>query len=178
MPDKGAEIMGNTSVKWDNGVVEILNNNKLVISFKSNNVKELFFNAGWWELAVASEVTKWAKAKEVMVHCELPFKSDNKALKNEIDILLNTGNKLIFVECKSGNIKQEDINKMKVIKQTYGGIISKSLLVSRFMPSQSIMEKCKELDIEIYYVYAFRRMVNPLKNIIRILDKIEKRTSI
>lgn len=178
MPDKGAEIMGNTSVKWDKGVVEILNNNKLVISFKSNNVKELFFNAGWWELAVASEVTKWAKAKEVMVHCELPFKSDNKALKNEIDILLNTGNKLIFIECKSGNIKQEDINKMKVIKQTYGGIISKSLLVSRFMPSQSIMEKCKELDIEIYYVYAFRRMVNPLKNIIRILDKIEKRTSI
>lgn len=179
LPDKGVETAtGNASVKWDNGVVEILNNNKLVVSFKNNNIKELFFNAGWWELIVASEVAKWVKAKEVMVHCELPFKSDNKTLKNEIDILLNTGNKLIFVECKSGNIKQEDINKMKVIKQTYGGIISKSLLVSRFMPSMSIMEKCKELDIEVYYVYDSQRMINPLKNIIGILDKIEKRTSI
>ena len=113
-----------------------------------------------------------------MLHCELPFKTDDKSLKNEIDIVLNTGNKLIFVECKSGNIKQEDINKMKVIKQTYGGIISKSLLVSRFMPSQSIMEKCKELDIEVYYMYAFQRMVNSLKNIHKTLDKLEKKTSI
>ena len=179
LPDKGVETgIGNASVKWDKGVVEILNNNKLVVSFKSNSVKELFFNAGWWELVVASEVAKWGKAKEIIVQCELPFKSDSKALKNEIDILLNTGNKLIFVECKSGNIKQEDINKMKVIKQTYGGIISKSLLVSRFIPSQSILEKCKELDIEVYYVYAFQRIVNPLKNIIKTLEKIEKRTSI
>lgn len=179
LPEKGLEFIAeNTSVKWDTNFVEIHNNNKLVVSFKCNNASELFFNASWWELMVASEVGKWEKAKEVMLHCELPFKSDDKSLKNEIDILLNTGNKLIFVECKSGNIKQEDINKMKVIKQTYGGIISKSLLVSRFMPSQSIMEKCNELDIEVYYVYAFQRIINPLKNIIKILDKLEKRTSI
>lgn len=179
IPGKGLETTaGGASIKWDNGYVEIQNNNKSVVSFKSNNVKELFFSASWWELIVASEVGKWAKAKEVMLHCELPFKTDDKTLKNEIDILLNTGNKLIFVECKSGNIKQEDINKMKVIKQTYGGIISKSLLVSRFMPSQSIMEKCRELDIEVFFLYALKRMVNPLKNIQRTLDKLERRTSI
>lgn len=178
LPDKGFEITaGNATIKWDSGFVEIQNNNKSVVSFKSNYARELFFNASWWELIVASEVGKWSKAKEVMLHCELPFKTDDKTLKNEIDILLNTGYKLIFVECKSGNIKQEDINKMKVIKQTYGGIISKSLLVSRFMPSQSIIEKCKELDIEVYYVYAFQRMTNPLKNITKTLDNLEKRTS-
>ena len=179
VPEKGFEkTPGGASIKWENGFIEINNNNKSVISFKSNNIKDFFFNASWWELIVAAEVGKWSKAKEVMLHCELPFKTDDKSLKNEIDILLNTGNKLIFVECKSGNIKQEDINKMKVIKQTYGGIISKSLLVSRFMPSQSIMEKCKELDIEVYYVYAFQRMVNSLKNIHKTLDKLEKKTSI
>jgi hypothetical protein len=179
VPQKGFETTTDgASIKWENGFIEINNNNKPVISFKSNNVKDLFFSASWWELIVAAEVGKWSKAKEVMLHCELPFKTDDKSLKNEIDILLNTGNKLIFVECKSGNIKQEDINKMKVIKQTYGGIISKSLLVSRFMPSQSIMEKCKELDIEVYYVYAFQRMVNSLNIIHKILDKLDKKTSI
>jgi len=179
LPEIGLEITaGNATIKWDSGLVEIHSSSKSVMSFKSHNARELFFNASWWELIVASEVGKWAKAKEVMLHCELSFKTDVKTLKNEIDILLNTGSKLIFIECKSGNIKQEDINKMKVIKQTYGGIISKSLLVSRFMPSQSIMEKCKELDIEVYYLYAFQRIVNPLKNIHKTLDKLEKRTSI
>lgn len=179
IPEKGFEtIASNASVKWERGLVEIHNNSKLVAAFKSTNVKELFFNATWWEILVALEVIKWVKAKEVMLHCELTFKSDDKTLKNEIDILLNTGRKLIFVECKSGNIRQEDINKMKVIKETYGGIISKSLLVSRFMPSQSILEKCKELDIEIFYVYALQRMINPLEHITKTLDKLEKRTSI
>lgn len=179
LPEKGFETTaGNASIKWDSGFIEIFNQNKSIVSFKSTNARELFFNASWWELIVASEVGNWSKAREVMIHCELPFKTDDKTLKNEIDILLNTGNKLIFVECKSGNIKQEDINKMKVIKQTYGGIISKSLLVSRFMPSQSIMEKCKELDIEVFYVYAFQRVVNPLKDICKILDRLEKKTSI
>lgn len=165
------------SIKWGNDFVEIKNKNKF-ITFKSNNVKGLFFNAGWWELIVATEVAKWDKAKEVMIHCELPFKSDDKVLKNEIDILVNTGKKLIFVECKSGIIKQEDINKIKIVKQTYGGTISKSLLVSRFMPPQSIIEKCKELDIEIYYVYAFNRIANPINGIVKTLNRLEKKTSI
>lgn len=179
LPEKGSETTaGNSVIKWDASIVDIHSNNKSIACFKGNNARDLFFNATWWEIIVASEIGKWAKANEIILHCELPFKTDNKALKNEIDILINTGNKLIFVECKSGNIKQEDINKMKVIKQTYGGLISKSLLVSRYMPSQSIMEKCKELDIEVFYVYAFQRVINPLKDIHKILDKLEKKTSI
>lgn len=179
LPERGTETTtGNTVINWDANIVEIHNNNKSIACFKGNNVRDLFFDATWWELIVASEIGKWAKAKEIILHCTLPFKTDNKALKNEIDILINTGNKLIFVECKSGNIKQEDINKMKVIKQTYGGLISKSLLVSRYMPSQSIMEKCKELDIEVFYVYAFQRVVNPIKHIDKILNRLEKKTSI
>jgi hypothetical protein len=179
LPEKGTETTtGNAVINWDVNIVEIHSNNKSIACFNGNNVRDLFFNATWWELIVASEVGNWAKAKEIILHCELPFKTDNKTLKNEIDILINTGNKLIFVECKSGNIKQEDINKMKVIKQTYGGLISKSLLVSRYIPSQSIMEKCKELDIEVFYVYAFHRVVNPLKDIYKTLDKLEKKSSI
>ena len=179
VPEKGSESTADNSViKWDASVVEIHSNNKLIACFKGNKVRALFFNASWWELIVASEVVKWAKAKEIISQCELPFKTDDKTLKNEIDILVNTGKKLIFIECKSGNIKQEDINKMKVIKQTYGGVISKSLLVSRYMPTQSIMEKCKELDIEVFYIYAFQRIVNPIKEIYKTLDKLDKRTSI
>jgi hypothetical protein len=179
LPESGLEnIDGKTSIKWGANFIEIKNYDKIAFSCRSNLACELFFNSVWWELLVAEEVSKWSKAKETLLHCELHFKNDKKALKNEIDILINTGNKLIFVECKSGNIKQEDINKMKIVKQTYGGIISKSLLVSRFMPSQSVLEKCKELDIEVYYEYTFKQKTNPLNRISKTLDKLEKRTSI
>jgi hypothetical protein len=180
IPPKGKETLKNgIELNWDNNSVQAISNGKNVIKFNSNNIIDLFFNAAWWELLVAEEVSKWNKAKEVLVKCELPFKTDTQTTKNEIDILINTGKKLIFVECKSGNVKQEDINKMRVIKQTYGGIISKSILVSRYLPSTTILEKCKELDIEIFYCYAFQNtQINPLSKLISILNDLDKKISI
>jgi hypothetical protein len=178
IPESGKEtINSNVSIEWNNGNIDIKNNSKSIARFSSLNIKDLYFNAVWWELIVAREVSKWVKAKEIMLQCILPFKSDDTTLKNEIDILLNTGNKLVFIECKSGNIKQEDINKMRIIKQTYGGTISKSLLVSCYIPSPTIIEKCKELDIEVFYCYAFSKQVNPLSKIHQVLDGLIKRYS-
>ena len=177
IPTKGKEVLNNgIELNWDNNSVQAVSNGKNVMKFNSKNIIDLFFNSAWWELMVAEEVAKWNKAKEVLLKCELPFKTDKQTTKNEIDILINTGKKLIFVECKSGNVKQEDINKMRVIKQTYGGIISKSILVSRFLPNTTILEKCKELDIEVFYSYAFQNtQVNPLNKLISILNDLDKK---
>ena len=123
---------------------------KPTINLKSKHIIKLFFNATWWELQVAKEIANWPGLKELLINCVLPFKTDKESRKNEIDILISTGKRLIFVECKSGNVRQEDINKMKVIKQTYGGVISKSILVSRFLPNATILEKCKELEIDVF----------------------------
>jgi len=142
------------------------------------NSRNLFFNASWWELIVAKEISRWPKAKELLIHCELPFKTVAGVTKNEIDVLINLGGKLIFVECKSGNVKQEDINKMKVVKDTYGGVISKSILVSRFKPSASIVEKCKEVNIDIFYCFAGKVPVNPLGRLLPMLDRVEKKLMI
>jgi hypothetical protein len=183
--DQGLPVSGNESTGsdvtciWNPAKVEIFIKGKKMHTFKSPNVRDLFFNAGWWELLVAEAVSKWTKANEILVKFELPFKSDQLMMKNEIDILINLNNKLIFVECKSGSVKQEDINKMKVIKQTYGGLVSKSILVSRFMPSQTILEKCKELDIEIFFMFAFRNQAgNSLQKLISKLNDLDKKISL
>jgi hypothetical protein len=180
IPLKGRETLANAiEVNWDGGFININANSKSIVQLKSSQCINLFFNSAWWELIVAKEVSNWDRSKELLVNCELPFKTDKQTTKNEIDILLNTGKKLIFIECKSGNVKQEDINKMKVIKQTYGGVISKSILVSRFMPSSTILEKCKELEIEVFYSYAFlNKQVNPLSKLISSLDKLSNKISI
>jgi hypothetical protein len=93
-------------------------------------------------------------------------------------VLVNLGGKLIFIECKSGMVKQEDINKMRIVKDTYGGIISKSLLVCRFMPTPTILEKCKELNIEIFYCFLGKNQINSLSKLIDTLNKLEKKLAI
>ena len=99
-------------------------------------------------------------------------------MKNEIDVLINIGHKLIFIECKSGKVKHDDINKMRVVKDVYGGIISKSILVCLEMPSATIMEKCKELNIEVFYLFLGKNKLNDLNKLSGILDSFEKKTSI
>lgn len=176
IPPKGNATMENgIDLFWDVSKVQASQNGKKILDLKSNHINDLFFNAVWWEILVAAEISKWVKAKELLLKCELPFKTDKETKKNEIDILVNLGKKLIFVECKSGLVKQEDVNKMRVIKQTYGGVISKSLLVSRYLPSTTILEKCKELDIEVFYCYAFNRQVSPISKLITKLNDLEKR---
>ena len=137
----------------------------------------MFFKAVWWELLIVNEIAKTMKFKELFLGFELNFKSDKNTTKNEIDILINTGKKLIFIECKSGLVKQEDINKMKIVKQTYGGVIAKSILVCRELPNPSIIEKCKELDIELFYSIAFNKEVNPINKLIKLINEIENKAS-
>lgn len=179
LPAKGVELINNNiRVIWDQTSINIEYNNKNIINLNSKIVQDLLFKAVWWELIVAKEICNAKTYKELFLGFELTFKSDKKVTKNEIDILINTGKKLIFVECKSGLVKQEDINKMKIVKQTYGGVIAKSILVCRELPSQSIIEKCKELDIELFYSFALNKEVNPLNKLSKFINEVEHKSSI
>jgi hypothetical protein len=180
IPSKGKDnLPNNIEVIWSDNSILIKANGKDILSLKSKNIQQLFFNSVWWEIQVAKGISKWKMLKELLINCVLPFKIDTKSPKNEIDVLLNTGKKLIFVECKSGNILPQDINKMKIIKQTYGGLISKSILVSRYMPTPTIFEKCRDLDIDIFFMYAYNnKQVYTFEDLLKRLDKLIKKTSI
>ena len=45
---------------------------------------------------------------------------------------------------------QHDVNKIKAVRDLYGGISARSILVSRKQPSANIIEKCWELGIEVF----------------------------
>jgi len=118
--------------------------------FDHKNALEICFTGLWWELLVARVVNQWELKKEIMIGVELLTNSNKKYAKNEIDIILNTGQNMIFIECKSGNVKQEDVNKMRAVKEMYGGISSRSILVCRKMPRRNILEKCSDLGIDVF----------------------------
>jgi hypothetical protein len=179
LPSKGIELINNNlKVIWDQNSINIESNNKNILKLNSKIVHDLLFKAVWWELMVAKEISNSKNYKELFFSFELPFKSDKQVTKNEIDILINNGKKLIFIECKTGFVKQEDINKMKIVKQTYGGVIAKSILVCRELPNQSIIEKCKELDIELFYSFALNKEVNQLNKLSKVIYELERKTSI
>lgn len=179
LPSNGElDISKSLKLTWDKSSISVATSGREILRIQSPNVKGLFFKAVWWELLIAREISKWKKAKELLIQCELPFRSNTQIMKNEIDILINLGGKLIFVECKSGFIKQEDINKIRVVRDTYGGVVSKSILVCRFSPSTTILEKCKELNIEVFHSFEGNKKVNSLHMLIGKLDMLERRLSI
>ena len=50
----------------------------------------------------------------------------------EFDCVFTNGNRLFIVECKSGAVKQEHIQKLENNVKTYGGIAAKGILFTSF----------------------------------------------
>lgn len=111
----------------------------------SPNAINLVFNSGWFEYKVAKLLSTWDKAKEVCLNCRFPFRQNLD--KNETDIIVNTGTKLLFVECKTQITKTTDIDKFRSVVKTYGGMGSKGLFVTNAKMSDVARTKCMENSI-------------------------------
>lgn len=169
--NSGEELI-NSNIKctWSPGVITIKKKGEKESIFESPNIKALFFYGGWWELLVANSLAGWEKGQKILMEVVLPFKTDLKTSKNEIDVLINRNNKLIFIECKSGIVSSQDVNKIKTIRDTYGGYSSRSVLVCLHKPNKTLFEKCKELSIDVFYMIgeqeekkSFEKLIDDLK---------------
>jgi hypothetical protein len=136
-------------VNWDGSVLEITNGTAKK-TFNSANSLKIAFTGLWWEILIAKSVSKWRQAAEFRMNLKINSKTSDKQTKNEIDIVLNTGQNLIFIECKAGEVTQDDLNKIKSVAKLYGGIASRSILVARKNPDDTIIERCHELGIDIF----------------------------
>ena len=73
---------------------------KLNDTLTSQHIFNLFFHTGWFEYEVASLLSTWQYAKEIRMNVKFPYNAERNP-KNEIDLIVNTGNRLLFVECKT-----------------------------------------------------------------------------
>lgn len=149
------DLMANGSqsyVEWEKttkdsiGFVRIFlakkNGKSQEVTFESENAVDLAFNSGWFEFEVATLLSKWTKAKSVYLNCHFPFKP--KVDKNEVDIIVNTGTKILFVECKTQITHTTDIDKFRSVVKGYGGTGSKGLFVTDARMSDVARKKCEE----------------------------------
>lgn len=114
----------------------------------SPNATGLVFNSGWFEYKVARLLSTWKKAKEICLNCRFPFNPNID--KNETDIIVNTGTKILFVECKTQVAKPTDIDKFRSVVKTYGGTGSKGLFVTEAKMSEIVRKKCEENGILVF----------------------------
>lgn len=117
--------------------------------------KSMLLRGVWWEVLVANAISLKFPDYPVWMNVEFnPMVENNKNnVKNEVDVLVNIGNKLLFVECKSGKFDNSVINKMNTVRRTFGGDKSKSVLVSATntdsMQYEHIHENADDNNIEI-----------------------------
>lgn len=114
----------------------------------SPHIVDLAFNTGWFEYKVAVLLSQWSKCKEICLNCTFPYKVN--VPKNEVDIIVNTGAKILFVECKTQIQQINDIDKFASVIKNYGGTGSKGLFVTDAPMSDIAKEKCHEHNILTY----------------------------
>lgn len=116
---------------------------------KSPHAVNLAFKTGWFEYKIARMISHWRYAKDIRLNCIFPLKNTNDVdhPKNEIDIIVNVGTKILFVECKTHIQNSTDIDKFRTAVKNYGGMGSKALFVTDNNMTDIQKEKCKESGI-------------------------------
>ena len=79
-----------------------------------------------------------------------------------MDLLVNDKQRLLLIECKSGEVLSADIFRIDGVRETYGGTVSKAILISYLPLSKSIVEKCEDLGI---YWFAPKDMASRVGHI-------------
>jgi len=128
---------------------------ELNLTLKSEHARSLLLNTGWFEFEIAQILSNWKFTKEIRLNCLFPAASSSP--KNEIDIIINTGTKLLFVECKTQIKNETDIDKFASAVKVYGGLGSKALFITDITMSDKAREKCADhgimtfsLDVNIF----------------------------
>lgn len=118
------------------------------VQMESPNVVDLAFNSGWFEYKVAKLFSSLDYAKEIYLNCKFPYRKGID--KNEVDIIINTGDKILFVECKTQITTPTDIDKFRSVIKTYGGMGSKGIFVTDSPMDDIIKKKCEEHEISTF----------------------------
>lgn len=160
-------------LKWDKTAKQFVvnlvkGNTSKCETLKSTHVRNLLLHSGWFEYEVASLLKKWDKAMEIRMNCLFPYQDSDT--KNEIDVIVATDSKLLFVECKTQIEDNTDIDKFASAVRNYGGMGSKALFVTNAKMSDKASEKCIDNGILTFSLQEEHLGLEPEKALALLLD--------
>ncbi len=160
----------------DDGTLVIALKDDMLLHLNTPNAGMLYFDGRWWEALLAGQVRIWGKRQkcmpEIWQSVIFHINENTTHIKNEIDILINNRQKLIFIECKSGKVNQNDVYKVDSIREIYGGDISKAILASYYPIKNDLMDKCDSLQIATFSPAYFAERLHFLQTLPDWLDNL------
>lgn len=136
------------SVSWQrpNKVTFTINGTETELN--SANAMSLAFNSGWFEYKVAKLIEGWSKSTNIRLNSIFISKSGD--VKNEIDIIVETDQKPIFIECKTQIKNHTDLDKFSTVVKNFSGKGGKAVFISDAPMRDSAKAKCKESGIAYF----------------------------
>ena len=142
------------------------------VFLKSPHVASIVLNTGWFELCTAKMIASTGRAKDIRLNCV--FKSTNDIPKNEIDIIFNTGDKLIFVECKTQVYNSTDVDKFNSAVRNYGGLGSRPLFVTNWKMNPDPKEKCTDYGITTFYLNHPKTEIEKIEALAKVIEELNR----
>lgn len=134
---------------------------------QSPHLFQLLFHFAWFEYQTAAFLSQWDYAKEILLNVKFSADVQNKD-KNEVDVIVNTGFRLIFVECKTQITEATDIDKFRTVIKNFGGTGCKGLFLQREKLKPIVREKCAESGI---ICFSLKENKNNERSLFQILEK-------
>ena len=134
-----------------------------------------YLSGGWFEEYVYFKFKPYEDAgviKDLRINVELRIDRQNvgelshwDAAYNELDVVFTDGHSLYIVECKGGNITQEQVMKLQNLVRFYGGVEGRGIVASCFPPnSQSVRKKIKDAKLTHCFGDTLSKDVEALMN--------------
>ena len=150
--EKGSTLEYSIDEKWAKIKMHIFNQGWIEKELYCKHLPELLFNYGWFELKTAIELRRNKRIGNIWLNCKFADSEGNP--KNEIDIIAELENRLLFVECKTMIRDTTDIDKFSSALRNFSGTSSTGIFVTNDMPNdrsrsryEHAMEKCKDNGI-------------------------------
>ncbi len=117
-----------------------------------------YLSGGWFEEYVYSLCKPYEDAgviHDLRINVKLNLSAAGpqnlNAAYNEIDIAFTDGYSLYIVECKAGNVTQEQVMKLQNLVRIYGGVEGRGIVACCFPPNtESVKKKIKDARLTLW----------------------------
>jgi hypothetical protein len=119
-----------------------------------------YLTGGWFEEYVFLLLKPYEDAgviKDLRLNMELDMSSLEgrqtrwKSTYNEFDVVFTDGYSLYIVECKAGNVTQEQVMKLQNLVRSYGGTGGRGIVASCFKPQATAEKKIADARLSAIF---------------------------
>jgi hypothetical protein len=111
-----------------------------------------YLTGGWFEEYVYLQCKPYEETgviRDLRINVKLQLDHDksgatphvNSRLYNELDVVFTDGYSLYVVECKAGDVTQEQVMKLQNLVRFYGGVEGRGIVASCFAPNTAAVQK-------------------------------------